>query len=346
MAKVEFETWADQHGATSRLTTLTTESGYSAGVLDYGATLTKLLLPSRTGGATDVVLGYDTLDDYKSAPFFLGGTMGRVGNRIAHGRFQLDGKTYSLAVTDPPHHLHGGKQGWDKRTFTSRAEANDEEATITLSYTSPDGDEGYPGCVEAQVVYALSEQGVLRIEMSATCERLTPVNMVHHSYLNLAGHDSGSIADQELTLYCDEFTPGLAPDGTVESVAATSFDFRTPQRLGDVLARASGDPAGLDQNLIVRGPSTELRPVAQLFHPSSGRRLTLSANQPGLQLYTGNYLDGAWGGKGTRHVRHGALCLESQAIPNAINVSKWRDQVLLAPGERYEHIMVLQFDAS
>lgn len=314
-------------------------------MLDYGATITRLLVPDRVGRFADVVLGYDDLASYQAGPYFLGATIGRVGNRIEGGRFELAGKSYQLALTDPPHHLHGGKRGWDKRFWSSSASATAEEASVRLVYESPAGEEGYPGRVLAETIYTLTEQGLLRIEMTATAEEETLVNMVHHSYFNLRGHDAGTIADHELTLHCDEYTPGLVPDGTVEPVDGTCFDFRRSTRIGDALPRAGGTPLGFDQNLLVRGEPTQLRPVARLCDPHSGRVMDVSANQPGLQFYTGNFLDGTTGGKGTRHGQHSALCLEPQAVPNAVHVPEWRSQVVLSPHQRYQHIVMLQFRA-
>ena len=199
--------------------------------------------------------------------------------------------------------------------------------------------------VTATTVYTLTHDNELRVEMQATTDRTTLVNMAHHSYWNLGGHDAGTIADHELTLYADRYTPGspMVPDGRVSPVAGTPFDFTTAKPIGRDLKRAGGSPIGYDHNFVVNGEPNRLRPVARLKDPRSGRVMTLSANQPGVQFYTGNFLDGRTKGKGTAYGQYAALCLETQKFPNAINVPAWRDQVILNAGQTYRHVMVHQF---
>jgi aldose 1-epimerase len=199
--------------------------------------------------------------------------------------------------------------------------------------------------VTATTVYTLTNQDELRVEMRATTDRTTLVNMAHHSYWNLAGHDSGTILDHELTLYADRYTPGtpMVPDGRVLAVAATPFDFTTARRIGRDLSAAGGSPPGYDHNFVVNGEPNRLRPVARLRDPKSGRVMDVTADQPGVQFYTGNFLDGSHQGKGAAYVQYAGLCLETQAFPNAINVPAWQDQVILEPGQSYRHVMVHAF---
>jgi aldose 1-epimerase len=212
---------------------------------------------------------------------------------------------------------------------------------------SPDGDEGYPGRVEAATIYTLRDANELVITMRATTDQPTILNIVHHSYFNLDPSPDADVRDHVLQLFASSWTPGMPPDGRVEAVMGTPFDFREPKTIGrDLLAAGSpggGGAPGYDGNWIVDGPANELRPVARLSHPASGRVMTLAANQPGVQLYSGVFLDGTTEGKGRRHIQYGGVCLETQAIPNAINVPAWRDQVILRPGTMYRHEMVLGF---
>jgi len=317
-------------------------------VLDYGATVQALLAPDRYGNTDDVVLGFERLQDYVDNTVFLGGTVGRVANRIARGRFELDGQAYELACNNGPDHLHGGFHGWDKVLWQhegSRQSA--ERASVLLSYDSPAGEGGYPGRVRAEVEFTLDADGTLGISMRGVAEQRTLFNLAHHGYFNLGGTACTSVLEHELELACDELTPGapVVPDGRVVPVAGTAFDFRTPKPLGRDLPVREGAPRGYDDNLLVRGTPGELRPVARLVHRESGRAMEVRANQPAVQLYSGNYLDGRYAGKGKTFGQYSAMCLETQAIPNAINVPAWRDQVILDPSRTYRHEMTLHFSA-
>jgi len=329
------------------LTTLRA-GAFEARVLDYGAIVQALLVPDRSGQVEDVALGFDRLEDYVSQTIFMGGTVGRVANRIAKGRFELDGRLCELETNNGPDHLHGGFHGWDKVLWIYEgSQATSDRASVRLSYDSPDGEGGYPGRVRAEAEFALTADGSLDISMRATTEQRTLVNLAHHGYFNLGGPSRATILDHELELFSDERTPGapVVPDGRVVPVAGTPFDFRQAKRLGqDPPSRESG-PRGYDDNYLVRGAPTELRPVARLSDPQSGRTLHLSANQPGVQLYSGIFLDGTFAGKGRTFEQYSAICLETQAIPNAINVPAWRHQVILEPGHSYRHEMRLRFSA-
>lgn len=337
--------WGSVDGRSVDLYTLTNGSGLIARVATYGATLVGLLAPDRSGVPDDVVLGHDELAPYVETPRYFGATVGRVGNRIAGGRFELDGRAYELAANQAPNHLHGGVRGWDKQVWA--AEPLDDGVRLTLE--SPDGDEGYPGAVVASTTYRLTGPGTLAIEMTATTDRPTIVNMVHHSYFNLTGSPVADVHGHQLRLHAVAWTPGMPPDGRVADVAGTPFDFRVAKPIGRDLEAAGspggGAPAGYDGNWIVDGPSSELRPVAWLHDPQSGRTMAVRANQPGVQFYSGVFLDGSTHGKGRSHPPGSGLCLETQAFPNAINVPEWRDQVILRPGQTYRHLMELTFSA-
>ena len=330
-----------------QLYTLTNKNGLVAKITNYGAILTELHVPDRNGTLADVVLGFESLDAYvKGHPYF-GAIVGRVANRIRNAEFTLEGKHYTLEANDKPHHLHGGRKGWDKVVWKAMPTDTAEGSALELTYVSKDGEEGYPGTVSAKTVYTLTNKNELKIDMEATSDKTTLVNMAHHSYWNLAGHNSGTILDHELTLHADRYTPGtpMVPDGRILPVKGTPFDFTSAKAIGKELKQAGGSPIGYDHNFIVNGVPNQLRPVARLKDPKSGRVMTLSADQPGVQFYTGNFLDGSAKGKGATYGQYSALCLETQKYPNAINVPDWQDQVILKPGQLYRHAMVLTFSA-
>ncbi len=329
------------------LYTLTNRHGLVATIADYGAIVTQLHVPDAAGVLADVVLGFETLERYVNGTAYFGAIVGRVANRVANAAFTLEGRRYALAANDPPHHLHGGRRGWDKVVWTATPRDAADGPALELTYVSRDGEEGYPGTVTARTVYTLTDQNELRVEMAATTDQTTLVNMANHSYWNLAGHDAGTILDHELTLHADHYTPGspVVPDGRILPVTATPFDFTTAKPIGRDLKQTGGTPTGYDHNYVVRGEPNRLRPVARLKDPRSGRVMTLSADQPGVQCYTGNFLDGSARGKGAAYGQHAALCLETQGFPNAINVPGWQAQVILQPGQTYRHVMVHAFTA-
>ena len=328
-----------------QLYTLTNIHGLVARITNYGAIVTELHVPDRDGRLADVVLGFESLDSYVAGHPYFGAIVGRVANRIRNAEFTLEGRRYALAANDRPHHLHGGRQGWDKVVWSAAAADTAEGPALELTYVSRDGEEGYPGTVTARTIYTLTNNNELKVEMQATTDTTTLVNMAHHSYWNLGGHDSGTILDHELTLHADRYTPGspMVPDGRIAQVTGTPFDFTSARPIGRTLTQAGGTPIGYDHNFVVDGEPDRLRPVARLKDPRSGRVMTLSADQPGVQFYTGNFLNGATTGKGSTHVQYAALCLETQKFPNAINVPSWQDQVILRPGQTYRHVMVHAF---
>jgi aldose 1-epimerase len=328
-----------------QLYTLTNKNGLVAKITNYGAIVTELHLPDRTGKLADVVLGFESLEGYLAGHPYFGAIVGRVANRIGNAEFRLEGTRYRLAANDKPHHLHGGTKGWDKVVWTAKTADTADGPSIELTLVSKDGDEGYPGTVTARTVYTLTHNNELKVEMQATTDRTTLVNMAHHSYWNLAGHDSGTVLDHELTLYADRYTPGtpMVPNGRVLAVTGTPFDFTMGKRIGRDLKEAGGNPSGFDHNFVVNGEPNQRRPVARLKDPKSGRVMTVAADQPGVQFYTGNFLDGSHKGKGATYVQYAGLCLETQKFPNAINIPDWQNQVILRPGQPYRHMMVHTF---
>src|SRR5688572_20338532 len=327
------------------LYTLTNRNGVVMKVTTYGAIITELHVPDRAGNSADVVLGFENLAGYLAGSPYFGATVGRVGNRIRDAKFELDGNKYELAANDGKNHLHGGIKGWDKVVWDAQTIETENGPIIDFTYVSKDGEEGYPGKVTAHVSYQLAHGNELRIEMSATTDRTTLVNMLHHSYWNLGGHASGSITEHELMLNADEYTPGdpVVPTGSVKPVKGTPFDFTQPKAIGKDLEAAGGDPVGFDHNFVVRGKPNEMRVAARLKDPKSGRVMIVSADQPGIQFYSGNYLDGTAKGKGVAYEKHGALCLETQKFPNSIHVPAWSKDMILEPGTTYRHTMVHRF---
>ncbi|AUX47321.1 aldose 1-epimerase [Sorangium cellulosum] len=329
------------------LYTLTNANGLVAKVMTYGATVTELHAPDKAGKIGDIVLGYDNLDGYlKNSPYF-GSTVGRVANRIKNAQFQLEGKTYKLAANNGAHALHGGKKGWDKVVWDAEAIETPDGPSIKLTYVSKDGEEGYPGTVNATTTYTLTHKNELKVEMSATTDKTTIVNMAHHSYWNLGGQGSGSVAEQELTLHADSYTPPdatLVPSGQIKPVKGTPLDFTAAKPIGKDLKAVGGKPVGYDHNFVVNGDPHKLREVARAKDPKTGRVLTVEADQPGVQFYTGNFLDGTITGKGGAvYNQYSGFCLEPQKFPNSINVPAWKDEVILKPGQRYTQTVVYRF---
>lgn len=338
--------YGEHDGKPIKIYTLTNANGLVMKVINYGAIITELHVPDKAGKQADIVLGFDNLDGYvESSPYF-GATVGRVANRIKNAKFKLDGKTYKLAANNKPHHLHGGEKGWDKVVWKATPEETPNGPAISFLYVSPDGEEGYPGTVNAAATYTLTNNNELKVEMEATTDKKTIVNMAHHTYWNLGGHDSGTIEDHELTLMADKYTPaqGLVPNGQIKPVKGTPFDFTQPKLIGKDLKAAGGKPVGFDHNWVVNGDPNAMRPVAKLKHPASGRVMSIEANQPGVQFYSGNFLDGKTKGKGgTAYPQYGGLCLETQKFPNSINVPAWAKEVILEPGKAYSHTMIHKF---
>jgi aldose 1-epimerase len=333
-------------GTTVHAYELTNSKGIVARVCEYGAMLTHLWLPHPNGTRDDVVLGFDKLSEYLEHGWYFGATVGRVANRIGNSTFTLDGKEHHLESNNGKHHLHGGSKGWDKVVWrAASSEVNDAGARVTFTHMSKDGEADYPGKVVASVTYTLTETNCLDVTMEATVDRTTLVNMAHHSYWNLSGSHQSDILGHQLQLFCDAMTPGEEdiPNGEIVPVKGSPFDFTTNKIIGQDLAQLENSPRGYDHNFVVRGQPNEARPVALLTEPLTGRQMRVWANQPGVQFYSGNYMDGSIWGKGRCLTQYGGLCLETQAFPNAINVPAWRDQVIVQPGKPYRHWMRHEF---
>ncbi len=338
-------------GADVRIFTLTNASGMVARVTEYGATLTELWAPDRDGTLADVVLGYERLDDYVGAPFYLGATLGRVANRIANGKFTLDGQTYSLATNRAPNHLHGGVRGFDKRIWTSRPGAagtraigGGSAASVTFTYTSPDGEEGYPGTLTVTVAYTLTDANELRIDYTATTDKPTPINLTNHSFFNLAG--SGTILDHVLTLNADRSTPvstSLLPTGEIAPVIGTALDFTRPRRIGDRIEEMRSFANGYDHNFVLNGSGGTPALAARVEEPRFGRILEIWTTEPGVQFFTGNRFDGTFPGVGGAvYQRHAGFALEPQHFPDSINHPEF-PSVVLRPGETFRSSTVYRF---
>lgn len=345
LTAIERAVYGKADGKDVWLFTLTNARGLKAKITNFGATLTSLLVPDREGKFADIVLGLDDLESYERGTSFFGATVGRVANRIRNAKFTLEGHEYRLAANDAPHALHGGPKGFFKVVWDAEPFETPDGPALALTYVSKDGDEGYPGTLHVKTTYTLTNANELRIEMEATGDRTTLVNLAHHTYWNLGGYDSGKITDHELKLWADHYTPGdpLVPIGVVKPVKGTPYDFTEPTPIGLNLLKAGGKPVGYDLNWVVNGePHTE-RPVARVKDPKSGRVMWIRANQPGVQFYSGNFLDGSIHGKGTSYQQYTGFCLETQAFPNAINVPAWQNQVILERGQTYRHVMIHTF---
>lgn len=345
-------------GREAHLYTLTVPGGWKATITDYGAILTSFLVPPRAddpaGKPTDVVLGFDTLDGYLAGHPYFGAICGRYSNRIARGKFELDGTTYTLATNNGENHLHGGVEGFDKKLWTATPHVTEKGPAVSFERVSPDGEEGYPGTLHAKATYTLTPAGELIVEMQATTDAPTILNLVNHSYWNLAGHGSGSIRDHELAVEADRYVPvdaGAIPTGSLELVEGTSFDFRPERKpLGrcgpaiDTLPPNAkpGDPLGVDHAYAIRDwkPDGSLRKAATFRDPNSGRTLEVFSNQPAVQVYMGGFLDGTLTGKGGAvYVQNGGLCLETETFPDSPNHPEWPSP-RLEPGQTYQHTMV------
>ncbi|WP_119156381.1 aldose epimerase family protein [Caldimonas tepidiphila] len=331
-----------------QLYTLDDGAGLRAQVSDYGATVVSLHAPDREGRAGEVLLGFDALDGYLAPEQpYLGAVIGRYANRIAAGRFTLEGRLHQLARNHHGQHLHGGLRGFDKVVWESAVRQGAAGPELVLSLASPDGDEGYPGRLEVEVVYALAHGRELRLDYRARCDAPTVLNLTNHMYFNLAG--TGSVLDHELQIHAQHFTPvdaALIPTGELRSVDCTPMDFRQPQRIGarlqppDEQLRHAG---GYDHNWVLDGAAGTLRSVAHLRDPASGRTMEVLTTQPGMQFYSGNFLDGTLPGRdGVRYERHAGLCLETQHFPDSPNQPQF-PSTRLDPGDEYRHTTVYRF---
>ena len=330
------------------LYTLTNAKGVEVKITNFGGIVVSVKVPDRNGKVADVVLGYDSLDGYINDKAYFGALVGRYGNRIAHGQFVLDGVTYKLAKNNGENSLHGGVKGFNKAVWDAREVASKDGPSLQLNYLSKDGEEGYPGNLKVQVVYTLTDANELKIDYSATTDKKTVVNLTNHSYFNLAGQGTGDILAHELTIQADRFTPvdaGLIPTGELQPVERTPFDFRQKTAIG---ARINADDEqlklgkGYDHNWVLNH-TAEFSLAARAVEPNSGRVLEVWTTQPGVQFYTGNFLDGTVVGKGGKaYAFRSAFCLETQHFPDSPNHPEFPATVL-NPGERYHQVTAYKF---
>jgi aldose 1-epimerase len=331
------------NGTAVDLYTLTNANGLVAKITNYGTIITELHVPDRHGQLRDVVLGFDNLEQYlKGHPCF-GCTVGRVANRIAKGRFTLDGKTYSLAINNSPNHLHGGLKGFDKKLWQAEAQSG---AAVKFTYTSPDGEEGYPGTLDVAVTMTLTDANELRLDYRAATDRATPVNLTNHSYFNLAG--PGDVLRHELTIAADRYTPfdsTLIPTGEIKPVKGTPLDFTKPRAIGSRFSQLHTVPVGYDHNFVLNGGGKGLALAARVYEPESGRVMEVHTTEPGVQLYTANHLDGSLTGKGGIVYRqHAGLCLETEHFPDSVNQPGF-PSIILRPDQIYRQATLFKFSA-
>lgn len=348
ISKMHFGNLPD--GSPIELYTLTNGT-ITAKITTFGGIVTQLHAPDKNGKQADVVLGFDSLEGYLAGHPYFGAITGRYANRIANGKFSLDGKEYQLAVNNGPNSLHGGLKGFDKVIWKAEQTTAHGQPALKLTRTSPDGEEGYPGSLEVSVTYSITPKNGLRIDYTASTDKPTVLNLTNHSYFNLAGPAAGNILDHELTLAADQFTEvddNLIPTGKLGEVAGTPLDFTKATAIGARIAQIPGEPGGYDHNYLVRHADTKSKePVftAKVKDPKSGRVLTVLTTEPGVQFYTGNFLDGTLKGKdGVVYQKNQAFCLEAQHYPDSPNQSTF-PSTRLNPGETYTQTTIYEFSA-
>ncbi|XP_054787256.1 uncharacterized protein LOC129293361 isoform X1 [Prosopis cineraria] len=315
-------------------------------ITNVGCAITSLSVPGKDGTLSDVVLGFDSVDPYLNgvAPYF-GCIVGRVANRIKDGKFTLDGVQYSLPVNKPPNSLHGGNVGFDKKVWEVIEYKKGETPSITFKYHSKDGEEGYPGDITVTVTYTLTSKTTLRLDMEGVPkDKPTLLNLAQHTYWNLAGHSSGNILDHSIQIWANHITPvdeNTVPTGEIKPVKGTPFDFTSEKRIGDTINQVG---IGYDHNYVLEGGDEKegLKHAAKVRDPSSSRVLNLWTDAPGMQFYTGNYVNGVSGKQGAVYGKHAGLCLETQVFPDAINHPNF-PSVVVRPGQKYQHSMLFEF---
>lgn len=327
--------WGQHEGKEVLLYTFTNQNGTQVSITNYGGIITRWVTKDREGKLDNIVLGYDSLSGYMQPLPYFGAIIGRYGNRIAKGAFLLDGKKYQLAVNDGPNHLHGGLKGFDKVVWSATPDTAGGKLALALTYVSADGEEGYPGNLEVKVIYTLTQDDALEMEYYATTDKPTVVNLTNHSYFNLAGNVAATILQHELHINAQAYTPvdaTLIPTGEKAPVANTAFDFTAPQKIGSRIANV---PGGYDHNFILQRTTTDVAWAATLYDSTSGRELQVLTQEPGLQFYSGNFLDGSLKTEsGAPIIKYAALCLETQHFPDGPNQATFPATVL-RPGQQY-----------
>jgi len=331
------------NGVPVELYTLTNRRGMIVKIMNYGATITEIHVPDRHGVMGDVVLGFSSLKPYLDESPYFGATIGRVANRIARGKFTLDGKQYTLAVNNGPNSLHGGKRGFDKVIWHAAPAMTPLGPSVRFSYLSKDGEEGYPGNLSVTVTFTLAEDNSIKIEYAATTDKDTPINLTNHSYFNLKG--SGDVLGHELMIAADRYTPiddTLIPTGQIKPVKGTPLDFT---RLTTIGSRIKQLPGGYDYNYVLNSGGHKMALAARVVEPTTGRTLEVFTSQPGLQFYSGNFLDGSIIGKyGHIYKKHDAFCLETQHFPDSVNHPNF-PTTILRPGEHFHSTTIDKFGA-
>ena len=325
--------------------TLTNPSGMIVKILNYGGTVTDIIVPDKNGKQGNVVLGFDSLSGYLQTgnPYF-GCLVGRYANRIANAKFTLDGKEYTLAANNDGNSLHGGLKGFDKRVWKASDINTDSISSIKFSYDSKDMEEGYPGNLRTEVVYTLTKDNALKIEYSATTDKPTPVNLTNHCYFNLSAGTDSTILDHVLMLRAQQYTPvndKLIPTGKIDTVRGNAMDFTSAKKIGKDIAQVAG---GYDHNWVFQKPENRFDMVASLYHEPSGRFMEVYTTEPGIQFYSGNFLNGTLQHTrgGMKYVKHAGLCLETQHFPDSPNQPAFPNTIL-KPGDTYQHITVYKF---
>jgi aldose 1-epimerase len=335
---IETKEFKLSNGQTALWYYLNNDNGVSVVIQNLGAAVTKILAPDKDGKIDDVVLGFNTADEYLSNPTYFGVICGRYANRIANGKFTIDGKHYTLPVNNGPNSLHGGVNGFHLQIWDSKSITSEKALSVELEYISKDGEEGYPGNLTTKVIYSLNNENELKITYQATTDQATHINLTNHSYFNLAG--SGNIFNQILTIDSDYYTEkdeNLIPTGVLEPVENTLFDFRKPALLGD---RISEMETGYDHNFVLKNRG-QLQEIATAYHPISGRLLKVFTDQPGVQLYTAYWIEGVKGKEGIYH-HYGAFCLETQHYPDSPNKPQF-PSTLLKEGETFNSTTIYKF---
>lgn len=329
--------WGEHDGKKVQLYTLTNNSGMEVKITNYGGIVTSWTAPDKTGKNGNIVLGFDDLKGYMAPPPYFGAIIGRYGNRIKKGKFSIDGTEYTLAINNGQNHLHGGDKGFDKVVWDV-VPVNDSVPELTLTYLSKDGEEGYPGNLTVKVKYTLTDANELLIEYDAETDKATPVNLTNHSYFNLSGDPSTTILNHALMVDADKYTPvdtTLIPTGELKDVTGTPFDFRKPKQIGAEIAKVEG---GYDHNFVLNRKGNDLQRVAVLSDSTSGRQLEVFTTEPGLQFYSGNFLDGTLSTSAGKALnKHAALCLETQHFPDSPNQPSFPNTIL-KPGEKYHTV--------
>jgi aldose 1-epimerase len=342
--KMDFGKTSD--GTPVDLYVLTNAKGMKAKIITYGIIITELHVPDKNGNTEDVVLGFDNLESYLAGHPFFGAIAGRVANRIAKGKFTLNGKEYKLFVNNGPNSLHGGRKGFDKVVWKGGPVKGANGAAVQFTYRSPDGEEGYPGNLDTTVTYTLTDQNELKIDYVATTDKPTPVNLTNHSYFNLDGAKTGNILGHELMLAADKYTPTddtLIPTGEIKPVKGTPLDFTTPTVIGARFDQLKSDPPGYDHNYVLNSEGKSLALAARARGPKSGRVMAMYTTEPGVQLYTGIHLNGKPKGKGgVVYQRYHGFCLEAQHFPDSVNHPNF-PSVILDPGKTYKQTTVYKF---